>query len=218
MQQGCQGQTQKVAEAGNRNNGVFPVNTSWIFQISSFVLMLLPKWWRRQKRCQLCSAIRAVGGAAFPGVPDLPSTGGEMNTHYHLPATGSCHLTWLSGGKGPRVSPPALPFSAQAGPEGLTDPSPKSPGLCWGFFSTLSAPSHRENLRKVAVPLSTELLLGRRKNKTKGLDRDFRKTWVCSLFCFWNPQCISRERCQHSHCQQANKFQKSCSNALKLSL
>lgn len=44
MQQGCKGQMQKEAEEGNRNNGVFSVNMSWIFLISSFVLMLFPKW------------------------------------------------------------------------------------------------------------------------------------------------------------------------------
>lgn len=40
MQQGCKGQMQKVAGKGNRNSSVFPVTMSWIFLISSFVLIL----------------------------------------------------------------------------------------------------------------------------------------------------------------------------------
>lgn len=182
-------------------------------------------WGKRQKRCQHCSGLMAVGGAAFPGMPDLPSTAGEMNTCHNLPPTVTYHLIWLSGGKGPRVFPPALPFSAQTpsrqAQKGSLTLLPEAQVSAGGSCApSLFAPSHRENLRKVAVPFSTELLLGRRKKNHKGLDQDFRKNvlFFFSLLCFWNPQCISRERCQHSHCQQARKFQESCSNALKLPL
>lgn len=197
MQQGCKGQMQKVTEEGNRNNSVFPVNVlnfpDLIFCPDA--LSQTRSWGKRQKRCQHCSALMAVGGAAFPGVPDLPSTAGEMNTCYHLPATVSCHLIWLSGGKGPRVSPPAPPFSAQTPArqpqKGSLTLLPEAQVSAEGSWApSLSAPSHRESLRKVAVPFSTELLLGRRNRNLKVWIKISEKR-VFSLLCFWNPQCIS---------------------------
>lgn len=173
---------QKVAEKGNRNNGVFPAIMSWIFLISSFVLMLPPKWATEERGVSAAQCPHGSGKRSFSRRADLPSTA-EMNACSHLPATVSNHVIWLSGGKGPRVSPPALPFSAQTparhSHKGCSLPllpeAQVSAGGSWA--PSLSAPSHREKPKENGCSLLHWAPPWEKEIEAKDLDQDFRKTF-----------------------------------------
>lgn len=152
---------------------------SWILLIWSFVLMLFPKWATEERGKQGLhhTAPVALGSFAFPGVPHVPSTQKERSTccHSELPRPlALCR-------KGPRVPPPALPFRAQSPARQDQNAAhwhfPRSPGPCWGFFSTLSLcpimpwGKPKENgcsLLHWASPCEKE-------KEAKDLEQDFRK-------------------------------------------